>query len=80
MEIYVDYYEYDCGQPCTPDGCKGHDTDIPIGITIDGIYLHIWDYPEVNKVDAVKNLIGELCSIIEQTNHEKYIEKNLKYE
>lgn len=36
MEAYANYYEYDCGRPCTPNGCTGHSTDIPVSMTING--------------------------------------------
>lgn len=36
MEANVTYYEYECGRPCTPNGCPGHTTDIPVAIEING--------------------------------------------
>lgn len=39
METHITYYEYECGQPCTPNGCCGHETDIPVAIEINGFTL-----------------------------------------
>ena len=55
MEIYdIEYYEYDCGDPCTVDGCPGHVTDVPIGFTFNGIQFYVagaegGDFPGSNK-------------------------------
>jgi len=39
MNVEVNNYEEECGKPCTPNGCCGHDTRIPESITIDGFTL-----------------------------------------
>ena len=31
--------EYDCGIPCTPDGCKGHDSGVPEYLTPVGMWV-----------------------------------------
>lgn len=58
----VEYYDYDCGQACTPNGCCGHTTDIPTAFTVGGITFHVdgaesGDFPDeavnVNRVCAV---------------------------
>lgn len=36
MEASLVYGEYDCGHPCTPNGCPGHESTIPEGIEING--------------------------------------------
>ena len=36
--------EYDCGSPCTPDGCLGHDNGIPTYLDPVGIWIE--EYPE----------------------------------
>lgn len=46
----VDYLEAECGFPCTPDGCLGHATDIPISFSVGGITFfvdgeHSGDFP-----------------------------------
>lgn len=37
----IDYYEYDCFDYCTPDGCKGHVTDIPVSFCFNGIQFFV---------------------------------------
>ncbi len=37
----IDYFEYDCFDYCTPDGCKGHVTDIPISFCFNGIQFFV---------------------------------------
>lgn len=44
MEFDVDNYEEECGIPCTPDGCQGHDTGIPERITVNGFTLILEDF------------------------------------
>lgn len=40
--FYVEYFEYECGMfGCTPDGCPGHKTDIPIAIEVDGVRFEV---------------------------------------
>jgi len=69
MEIDdIEYYEYDCPEYCTPDGCKGHTTDIPVGIMINGIMFYVegyesGDYPnrgDDEKIKKVQAVIEEL--------------------
>jgi hypothetical protein len=36
MKASLVYGEYDCGRPCTPNGCPGHESTIPEGIEING--------------------------------------------
>lgn len=69
-QVEVDYYDYDCGSPCTPHGCPGHLTDIPVSITISGVTFHVdgserGDFPSgaagVARVQAVvEALVGRL--------------------
>ncbi len=67
--INVEYHEYDCGSPCTPDGCMGHTTDIPVGIEIDGVWLWVdgyWggDYPgDGKKIADVQKVINKLIEL-----------------
>lgn len=66
----VEYYEYECSNYCTPDGCIGHDTDLPIGVELDGIMLYLegyeaGDYPYPLKEDNlhVKKVIDKLVKL-----------------
>lgn len=67
----VEYYDYDCGSPCTPNGCCGHSTDIPLSFTVGGVTFHVdgaqsGDFPDekenVNRVCAVVKALGALIS------------------
>lgn len=44
MHVEVEYYEYDCGRPCTPSGCPGHPTDIPVAVDVNGFTLELRTY------------------------------------
>jgi hypothetical protein len=65
-EISVEFYEYDCGSPCTENGCMGHVTDIPVSIEIDNVSFEVsgyWggDYPrEKATIAEVKSVIARL--------------------
>jgi hypothetical protein len=39
--IKVGYHEADCGSNCTPDGCPGHDTDIPVSFCFKGVWFEV---------------------------------------
>jgi len=41
LNIAINYSEFECGHPCTPDGCRGHKSSIPDTITINGFDLHL---------------------------------------
>lgn len=62
----VETYEYECSNPCTENGCTGHDTDVPISITLDGVTFVVegyeaGDYPRSKAhVDEVKNVVERL--------------------
>lgn len=67
----VEYYNYDCGGPCAPDGCRGHATDIPLSFMVGGVIFHVdgaqsGDFPDgrenVNRVRAVVKALGSLIS------------------
>ena len=67
----VEYYDYDCGRPCTPNGCCGHSTDIPLSFTVGGVTFHVdgaqsGDFPDekenTNRVCAVVKALAELIS------------------
>ena len=70
-EFDVEYYDYDCGKPCTPNGCCGHSTNIPVSFTVGGVTFHVdgaqsGDFPNenenVNRVCAVVKAMGALIS------------------
>ena len=66
----VETYEYECGHPCTPDGCMGHSTNIPVSFEVSGVRFVVngyegGDFPgrdkdEIDRVIEVVNLLGEL--------------------
>jgi len=72
-DFEVEYYDYDCGSPCTPNGCPGHSTTVPIAFSLGGVTFHVdgaeaGDFPsssgsnEVNRVVAVVNAIAALVN------------------
>jgi len=74
-KIDVEYYEYDCGKPCTVDGCMGHETDIPVSITINGVRLVVegadeGDFPSKNKEynERVKYVIEFMAKFFKNIN------------
>lgn len=64
----VETYEYECASYCSPNGCMGHTTDIPVSITLDGISFVVdgyegGDYPssyDKAKIEEVKNVVERL--------------------
>lgn len=44
--VDVDFHEYECGMACTPNGCLGHDTDIPIAFSFRGVWFEVAGYRE----------------------------------
>lgn len=70
-DFSVEYYDCDCGSPCTPNGCCGHSTGIPMSFTVGGVTFHVdgaqsGDFPDndenVKRVRAVVKALGELIS------------------
>lgn len=64
----VEYLENDCGYACTPDGCRGHTSDLPVSFEVEGITFHVegadsGDYPstkeECHHLKRVVEAIGE---------------------
>ena len=50
----VEYYEYECGSYCSPDGCCGHVTTFPVGFFYKGFMFYVdgykeGDFPQDNK-------------------------------
>ncbi len=70
MKIFVEYYEYECGGICTPNGCMGHIAkDVPVGIHLDGVYFTVdgyegGDYPsnDTKQIDKVQKAIEKLLN------------------
>ncbi len=57
MEANVTYYEYECGRPCTPNGCCGHETDIPVAIEINGFtFVLMGDQDDLSFLDDKRKL------------------------
>jgi len=57
----VEYYEYECGSYCSPSGCHGHETDIPVAFEINGVRFVVegydgGDYPNSDTDDTVKRV------------------------
>lgn len=70
--IEVEYHETDCGSNCTPDGCPGHDTDIPVSFCFKGVWFEVagyrmgefpWDDPHgVKDREAYKAVFDEMIA------------------
>jgi hypothetical protein len=58
----IDYYEYDCGSPCTTNGCPGHGTDIPIGLLIAGVWFWADEgfLADKEQIERVRKAVEEL--------------------
>jgi len=65
FEVEVDeYLDVECGHPCTPDGCPGHSTDIPLTFCIVGtdiILASPWldEYPTKEELEEWRKLCHE---------------------
>lgn len=70
--IDVEFYEYECGSNCTVNGCVGHDTDIPVGFALGGIYFEVsgaasGDFPsDKATISQVKLVVEELGKYVGQ--------------
>lgn len=59
----LEFLETDCGSACTPNGCMGHPTDIPLALNIAGVefklepddYDHKADFSALRAVGKVLN-------------------------
>lgn len=61
LKFDVEYYEYDCWKPCTPNGCMGHITDVPVTIWIDDVAFCVMgseggDFPGGEDKDGIKRV------------------------
>ena len=68
--------EYDCGKPCTPDGCPGHAGRI-IGIELEGHDFcdqesYMGDFPR--DIDGVEAAVANAVLILRQHNPEELAE------
>lgn len=67
--ISVEYYEYECGNYCSVDGCKGHVTNIPVGVEIEGVMFYVdgyqgGDFPgEGKSITKVQKAVAYLKSL-----------------
>lgn len=69
----VIYHEYDCGRPCTENGCPGHETTMPVGFWLDGITFWVegaegGDFPSGHRSvnDQVAKVIEKLTSLLKK--------------
>lgn len=66
----LNYLETECGYPCTPDGCKGHDTDIPdqliIGNTVLNFQTDYLDPEGCDQAAAIGRLLSRMISLAKQ--------------
>ena len=61
FEIQVENGEMECGIPCTPSGCPGHDNGIPYLMYLDGVALTFdTDTPDKEEVQSRLRLIEKL--------------------
>lgn len=70
-EVEMEYYEYDCGHPCTEDGCPGHITDMPVSITVDGVRLSVdgadaGDFPSDDRAhnQTVREVMEKMAALL----------------
>lgn len=71
--FHVDYYDYECGQPCTPNGCRGHSTDIPISFTVNGITfyvdgVHSGDFPNKEDIKDVQQVVRSIGALVQNNS------------
>ena len=65
--VLDNYEDYDCGSPCTPNGCPGHEGR-PVGLVIDGRLLadddHVRgdDLHEPERLEAVLRQAADILS------------------
>ncbi len=64
--VIDEYYEYDCGYPCTPNGCCGHSTDIPLSFSVGGATFNVYgsesgDFPDSKEnIQLVRSVVTAL--------------------
>ena len=84
-EFFVECYEYDCGVPCKPYGCPGHETAIPLAFTVSNVTFHVdgaqsGDFPDddltIQRVCAVVDAIQKLI----QDNKIQFVKHVTDYE
>jgi len=70
---FLEYDEYECGLPCTPDGCEGHTNKHASGITVHGVTLWVegsqeGDYPSKNQEynDRVEKVLEDIADRFNQ--------------
>lgn len=60
----VEYYEYDCGHACTPNGCCGHLTEIPLAFSVGGVTFHV-DGAEQGYFPDDQENTNRVCNVVE---------------
>ena len=67
MKFEIEYYEYECGKPCSPSGCTGHVSEQPVGVTINGVTFWVDGYeggdfpsPERRENEEVRRVVLDL--------------------
>jgi hypothetical protein len=47
-EFDIEYFDYECASPfgCTPNGCPGHESDIPVAIYLFGVRFVVDGFPQ----------------------------------
>ena len=46
IPVEVEFYEYECGSYCSPNGCPGHMTTFPVGFFYKGFVFYVAGYNE----------------------------------
>ena len=68
MNVQIEYEEYECGLPCIPNGCPGHETDVPCGLIIEGFFFDVSNelYPPIKDetVERLKAVVNEACKLL----------------
>jgi hypothetical protein len=59
----VELHEYECGSPCTENGCLGHDTGVPFAITLDNVRFVVEGY-EAGDYPADKAFVAEVQNVV----------------
>ena len=62
----VIYHEYDCGRPCTVDGCPGHESTQPIGFWVDGITFYVEGAEDGGFPSSYKSVNDQVLKVIER--------------
>jgi hypothetical protein len=64
-EFEVIYPEYDCGRPCTPNGCPGHEGTQPVGFYLDGVSFYVDGYQAGDFPSHDMEINNEVSEVIQ---------------